>query len=446
MKRRKGQGTIRWAAGSYFVQYWDWCRVEEDGRRFAKRKQVMKRIAADTIKEFYSEPKLNSQGAKRIPSEVLEAAEWIVKAAGAGTSEPNKTGYTLAEFFGEVYLPWARNEKKPSTLAGYEQIFAEHLAPRCGQDLLRDFDAHGLQKLMEDVVRTNPELRRTTLRNIKNTLSAVFAHAVRCGYYNGPAVMHGDHNKITANPVRSVAISSSVPESAETYAYNMGEVYGMIRAVTDYEAKVVIAVAAFAGLRRSEIQGLEWQCYRNSKDGFALRIDRAFVQGAWGSPKSKKSRADVPVIEPLRRILDAYRANCGNPVAGPIFATEKGTPQLLNNILNRRILPQLNRCAICGKSADAEHNAHGYKRDSSIPAWHGWHGFRRALATNLHGVGVEDREIQAILRHSNIAVTQACYVKALPKQTRAAMNLFGEQIDPTLLPGLTLEGDQARVI
>jgi hypothetical protein len=38
--------------------------------------------------------------------------------------------------------------------------------------------------------------------------------------------------------------------------------------------------------------------------------------------------------------------------------------------------------------------------------WHGWHAFRRGLATNLHRLAVQDEIIQRILRHSNIGVTQ----------------------------------------
>jgi integrase len=42
--------------------------------------------------------------------------------------------------------------------------------------------------------------------------------------------------------------------------------------------------------------------------------------------------------------------------------------------------------------------------------WHGWHAFRRGLATNLHQFGVPDKIIQRILRHSSVGVTQDCYI------------------------------------
>jgi hypothetical protein len=39
--------------------------------------------------------------------------------------------------------------------------------------------------------------------------------------------------------------------------------------------------------------------------------------------------------------------------------------------------------------------------DKSL-AWRGWHAFRRGLATNVYLLGVRDKTIQAILRHSII--------------------------------------------
>ena len=47
--------------------------------------------------------------------------------------------------------------------------------------------------------------------------------------------------------------------------------------------------------------------------------------------------------------------------------------------------------------------------------------FRRGLATNLHRFGVADKVIQAVLRHSNVAVTQACYIKTAGADAIEAM-------------------------
>jgi len=64
----------------------------------------------------------------------------------------------------------------------------------------------------------------------------------------------------------------------------------------------------------------------------------------------------------------------------------------------------------------------------SIPEWHGWHAFRRGLATNLHALGVDDKTIQAILRHSNVGVTMNIYVKSVSESQVSAMDALGEKL------------------
>ena len=110
------------------------------------------------------------------------------------------------------------------------------------------------------------------------------------------------------------------------------------------------------------------------------------------------------------------------------------TPLSLNNVLNRQILPVLNAC-VCGKSqGEHEGEDHEYKRGNR-PEWHGWHAFRRGLATNLHDLGVDDKTIQRILRHANVGVTQNSYIKTLDSQSIAAMRQLETIVNVKLISG-----------
>ena len=60
--------------------------------------------------------------------------------------------------------------------------------------------------------------------------------------------------------------------------------------------------------------------------------------------------------------------------------------------------------------------------------WKGWHGFRRGLASNLNRLGVDDSVIQAILRHSNVAVTQRCYIKTTSQDAVLAMQKLSSHV------------------
>jgi integrase len=57
-----------------------------------------------------------------------------------------------------------------------------------------------------------------------------------------------------------------------------------------------------------------------------------------------------------------------------------------------------------------------------------WHTFRRGLATHLHALGVDDKTIQAILRHSNIGLTQNVYIKSVTESQVNAMDVLSEKL------------------
>ena len=119
------------------------------------------------------------------------------------------------------------------------------------------------------------------------------------------------------------------------------------------------------------------------------------------------------------------------------------TPLSLNSVLNRQILPVLNAC-VCGKSEDEHKKAdHKYERGTR-PRWHGWHAFRRGLATNLHDLGVPDKTIQAILRHANVQVTQNSYIKTLDAQSIAAMRQLEAVVDVQMLVATNSESDSVN--
>lgn len=351
---------------------------------------------------------------KRPPESVLQLAEEELNPVNSCNLEPSKN-VTLQDFVTDVYFANMETQKRASTLKGYKARWNSQLKARCGHFRLREFRTPQAHKVLADLGREHPEFTRSTLHHFRSLLSAIFRHAIQQGYLTG------------ANPIREASIPKA-PEGEETYAYSLNEVLTMLRLLPD-PARTICAVAAFLGLRRAEIRGLEWPDY----SGEEIRVLRSVWESVTNEPKTRKSKAPVPVILPLQRLLDQYRVSRGNPATGPIFASMNGkTPLNLNNVLNRQILPVLNVC-VCGKAADEhEKEDHKYER-SERPQWHGWHAFRRGLATNLHDLGVPDKTIQAILRHANVQVTQNSYIKTLDSQSIAAMRQLESLVDVKML-------------
>jgi integrase len=233
-------------------------------------------------------------------------------------------------------------------------------------------------------------------------LSAVFVDAKNQGYFKGE------------NPVIDAQIPKGRPKS-ETYAYSLDEVTRMISFLPE-PAATIVAVAAYTGLRKGEIQGLLWEGYSGSE----LRVTRSIWNGVISEPKTARSKSAVPVIPQLQAMLDAHRRACGNPVCGPIFASGAGNPVDLQNLANRVILPVLHRCKHC-RLANGEHKNAGHAFELDRVLWHGWHSFRRGIGTSLYRLGVPAKTIQDVLRHAQISTTLNIYVKAREEDSRNSM-------------------------
>lgn len=165
-------------------------------------------------------------------------------------------------------------------------------------------------------------------------------------------------------------------------------------------AATIVLTAAFTGLRRGEIRGMRWENLESAEPLAFYRVSQSIWKSFVTEPKTAKSKAPVPIIGLLAKRLEEHRARCGDAKSGWMFVNAVKNPLDLNELYQRII-------------KDIFNAAH-------IP-WHGWHAFRRGLATNLHRLGVDDKTIQAILRHCNVAVTQNIFIKTVSADSVAAM-------------------------
>lgn len=222
-----------------------------------------------------------------------------------------------------------------------------------------------------------------------------------------------------------------MPEPEEdTYAYSLSEINSMLTVLPE-PAWTVVQTAAWTGFRKSELRGLRWEDF----DGETLTVRHSVWNSVTNEPKTKRSRAPIPAVKRLADVLEAHKLRAGKLAQPdlPIFQAGNGKPLNLDNLVRRVIIPALSRCAVC-KKAESEHKpeAHLFERDESLPRWHGWHAFRRGLATNLHTLGVDDKTIQGILRHSSIAVTQNIYIKSVGESQVNAMDALSEKLGKTV--------------
>ena len=153
-----------------------------------------------------------------------------------------------------------------------------------------------------------------------------------------------------------------------------------VLAESSESAKLAFSLAAFAGLRASEIRGLRWSDVDLKSDTITVR--RALTGGHEVTPKSHHQRV-IPSAGRLRALLDAASTKKKNPWA-PVATTEAGKlwgEWGLNQALKRA-------------QARAE-------RD-------GWsfHDLRHFFATELFRRGASAPVVQQLLGHADLATTQ----------------------------------------
>lgn len=380
-------GSLMKSHGSWYVRY-----RELDG---GKMKQKAHRLAS--IRDY---PK---------QSEVMRLLHEFM---GRVRKAEYKASPTLGEFADESYFPSAELRLKPSSIKGYRDAWRCHLKDRVGHLRVRDIRTVDMQNSIDEIGRKHgTSLAHGTYKNIKVALSAVMSEAKRLGLYDG------------VNPVQGVRVPKGKKHGRKTHAYTLAEIsqhLGLFESnaiavkqedgsyympdISPAMVKALIGVAAFAGLREGEIRGLWWDDDR--KDVLLVRrsIWRTVVNEDSKTGEDEAEPGMVPIIEPLRELLDVFRPE---EASGWCFPNSIGGAVDLHNVAVRVIRPML-------KAAGLQ--------------WQGWHAYRRGLATNLHQLGVDDLTIQAILRHSDVGTTRRSYIKTVPQDVQQAMEQLGEHV------------------
>jgi len=378
MKTRRQEGYIYKKNGYWYVRFYQREWVQNGS---AVRKQRAVRLA----------PVSSDYRSKR---SVEPLRDELFTRLGLNTSTYNiRSTMTLNEFAADYYFPQYVPELKPSVGGSYRSIWRKHLGPLCGASRLRDFRTYEGQHAMAELAHRG--LAKNTLKRIKSLLSGVFAEAIRQGALEG------------VNPMREVRLPRrGVKAPRRPSAYSLEEIQRMLQWLSE-PARTVVQLFAYSGLRRGEVSALRWENIRDE----AIWVEESAWHGQFTEPKSAMSKAPVPMIGPLAEALEAY---CRGAVSGLVFQSDRGTPMNLNNLAMRSVRPVLEGAGI---------------------EWKGWHGFRRGLATNLKQLGVDDKSIQAVLRHADYTTTLNVYVQPVPESVKEAMKRYENLVCTNNAPG-----------
>jgi integrase len=367
--RRHQRGSIVEKSGAFYVVY----RTTVDG----ERKQVW---------HYLCEKNRNTgHGSKSSPA-VRELAEDHMREVNGSDGGP-VSDLTVVKFWNDTFLKFIEEKDangnfinfKPSTVQGYKQVWNKNLKPHFGEMTLREYRTHHGSLFLTQLAKTYGPY---TLKNIKNLSSALFTHAINVG-------------KIDSNPWHDCKVLGKQLPKGKTGYYSLEEIENIITALVGcVECQLIMALAYFFGLRRGEIQGLQW----GDVDADWLHIRRNKVNGRITTLKGRKKEKDFPLIQPVKGLLMLWCAECKHSGDGDLVFEKN-----LQNTAKLRIIPVLAKNKL---------------------KWKGFHAGRRGLGTimkQLTGTSTAGRDL---LGHTDEVVTQEHYEAFLLQSVVAPLKML----------------------
>lgn len=309
----------------------------------------------------------------------------------------------------------AAKKVRPNTLDGYRRTSENHIIPAIGKVKLDKVTATHVRRVHDAVIEKGNS--STTALLAHRTMSISFKAAVREG-------------RIGRNP----ANLTDAPRKAATtlHALELPEAIQLLGHLANDPQGALWATVLLTGARRGEVLGLErdrvgdvldlsWQLLRLKKTDTDGKPDvpadyeyRHVTGGLYLTrPKSSTSWRVIPLIDPLKSILEKHLASTPENEWGLVFLRPKGENNTHKTAGPRPYSPDL-----AGKDWRKVLAEAGIDKDVRL------HDGRHTTVDLLYAAGVPDDLIQEIVGHSTRTMTQA--YKSLRNRERltAAMEQF----------------------
>jgi integrase len=323
----------------------------------------------------------------------------------SGVHTPENRSVTVAEA-ADNWIRYVELEgRERSTVAQYRQHVDQHIAPRIGREKLAKLTAPRINVFRDDLLK---ELSRPLARKVLTSLKAILKDAKRRG-----------------NVAQNVAADVSIAADRR----GNGKLKIGVDIPTPVEIRTIVhaaqgrwrpflIVAAFTGLRASELRGLRWADI-DLKRGELHVHQRADRWGTIGDPKSETSERTIPIGPFVVNTLKEWK------LAGPkgkldlVFGNGTGNVENHGNIIQRGFWPT----QIAAGVVDHE----------GKPKYSGLHALRHFYASwciNRRadgGLELPIKLVQQRLGHASIVMTSDVYGHLFPSRDDGAELAAAEQ-------------------
>jgi len=311
----------------------------------------------------------------------------------AGVHTAAGASITVAEAAEDWLLRVELEGRERITVNTYRGHVALHIAPRLGHERLARLTAPRIEAFRDDLLRA---LSRPMARKVLTTLKAILRDAMRRGTVaqNVAASVRIDSNK---RDQLKLEVGRDIPSP--------DEIRRIVQAVSD-RWRPLLVVAAFTGLRASELRGLRWDDV-NLKQGELRVRQRADCYLVIGKPKSRAGERTVPLGPFVINTLRAWRLACPRSELELVFPTSSGRISHHKSIIRSALIPAQLAAGVVTAGGRAKY-----------PGLHALRHFYASWCINRKvdgGLELPAKVVEARLGHSSIVMTLDTYGHLFPR-------------------------------
>ncbi len=303
---------------------------------------------------------------------------------------------TVAQFLEDWLENMHRHNLRESSYRIYRNNLSKHALPAFGHLKLQKLNAYEIETLYAKMQQKG--YKAETIRSVHRTLRKAFGDAVRW-------------KRLSHNPSDDVKQPGAEEFEAQTLTHEQAK--QLIIAAKGTALEALIPLALTTAMRRGEFVGLKWQDINFEEKTLYVRRTVSQVKGKGlvaSEPKTAKSKSklmlpqfvvDALLLQRERQIqmrLDAGDKWQENDL---VFSNMHGTFMARQDYLYVRFKKLLAK--------------------AGLPDMR-FHDLRHSAATILLVMGVHPKQVQEILRHSNISITMNRYAHIIPSMQHKLMD------------------------
>lgn len=337
--------------------------------------------------------------AKRAGVEVLDG----LHVADSSTSTVEQAGRLWIAAGAEANL-------ERTTLDQRRQHLNLHIVPFIGSAKLNKITVPFVENFHSTLLASD---RSTAMaKRVIVSLGSILANAQA----NGRTIRNAVHERSRARSKQSnknrhkkkIEIGVDIPMNDEVLA---------IIAAAEGIWRPFVIVAAFTGMRSSELRGLSWSQV-DLKHGLVHVRQRADRYHKLGPPKTAASLRTIPLLPMAIDALEEWRPNCPKGGLDLVFPTGSGKVEGHSNIITRGYWPTQVAAglSIPTKKVDAEGNTKFKGKYSGLHALRHWYASWCINRRSDGGLEMLPKQLQERLGHSNISVTLDTYSHLFPSR------------------------------